>query len=109
VLLQHGANPNIMDPEGFTPLYMAAASRSPECVSVLLKHGADPNCITRHGSALHVAGCPQTVDMLLAAGADVDAVDESGLTALGNAVFKGSAGITTELLAAGANVNKADK
>ena len=52
-------------------------------------------------AAYHVH--PDTVRMLLAHGADTERVNDRGQTALGAAVFRRSAEIVTDLLAAGAD------
>jgi ankyrin repeat protein len=43
ILLQAGANPNIAQQSGETPLYFAAKSCDSEMVAILLQHGADRN------------------------------------------------------------------
>lgn len=44
LLLEHGANPNVMDGSGYTPLHYSAAGRNTlELAKALLVHGADPN------------------------------------------------------------------
>jgi len=43
LLLEHGADPNVQDDEGETPLHHAAAWRdNVDIVRLLLEHGADP-------------------------------------------------------------------
>ena len=42
-LLQRGADPNVKDQRGFTPLHMAVYSGSLEVVQLLLEHGANPD------------------------------------------------------------------
>jgi len=42
ILLDAGANPNVQDKFGVTPLYIAASIGSAECVRLLLQKGADP-------------------------------------------------------------------
>lgn len=47
LLLRHGADINAENPEGFTALHAAAASRSVKCASILLNvKGADVNCVS---------------------------------------------------------------
>ena len=41
LLLEHGANPNIQDADGWTPLHFAVKSCHVDVVRVLLDHGAD--------------------------------------------------------------------
>lgn len=47
-LLEHGANPNVQNDYGWTPLHFASAveTRNKEIVCLLLEHGADPNVLT---------------------------------------------------------------
>lgn len=48
-LLKHGADPNIQDEHGLTPLMRAVNYNHIENVKDLLKHGADPNIQDQHG------------------------------------------------------------
>lgn len=43
VLLDHGADPSIETPGGFTALHLAAISGSVSAIKMLLEHGVDPN------------------------------------------------------------------
>jgi len=45
-LLDNGADPNIANEEGHTPLIAAAAKNHKDVVQVLLKNNADVNCRT---------------------------------------------------------------
>ena len=49
ILLEHGANPNAIQSEDFTPLMAAAQNGQVEMVALLLHHGADPSVRTRDG------------------------------------------------------------
>ena len=50
-LLRHGADPNIGDAEGRTPLAHAVRRRYPAAeIEELLRHGADPRVSARDGS-----------------------------------------------------------
>jgi len=105
-LLEHGADANEADPHaGETPLHAAlCTSNRPGCglaVEVLIAAGADPNrttkpgaetggfmrdCRTRGETALHRAAAfasEETIQLLLDAGATVDAKDVNGDTPLG--------------------------
>ncbi|MFN7924139.1 MAG: ankyrin repeat domain-containing protein [Bryobacteraceae bacterium] len=104
-LLDHGADPNLPDPEtGETPLHAALCkAQSPQhdlVLRVLLDFGANPNaaakagaetggfmrdCRTKGEFPLHRAAAfasEEAIDLLLAAGAKVDARDANGDTPL---------------------------
>ncbi|KAK7746927.1 SPT3 Dosage dependent suppressor of Ty-induced promoter mutations-like protein [Cytospora paraplurivora] len=48
-LLVRGANPNVQDIGGYTPLHYAAMHNHPELVRRLIQHKADPTLKTRNG------------------------------------------------------------
>lgn len=99
-VLENDADPNHADPDGSeTPLHAALCKPLPVfdlVVELLLAHGADPNCATVAGKGtggfmrdvrtkgetpLHRAAAfssERTIQMLLDAGAKVDAVDANG-------------------------------
>jgi ankyrin repeat protein len=86
VLIAHGANANLPDCAGLTPLITAVMRDEPQLVHLLLLGGADPNM--RSGlnmPALHLVAPSQSgieiARMLLAAGADPNARDAEGNTA----------------------------
>jgi len=79
-LLDAGLDPNAADAQGHTLLMR---SRDVEVVRVLLAAGADPNIRSRQGfTALMQQGeqSAELIELLLEAGADVHAVNESGRT-----------------------------
>ncbi len=43
IVLEAGANPNVYDAEGNTPLHMAVGFKYAAPLNILLKYGADPN------------------------------------------------------------------
>jgi ankyrin repeat protein len=99
ILLDFGANVEIKDADGETPVFVASSSGEPEMVRLLLEAGANPNVKAKDGwSALMMAsrdGHPQVVKYLLESGADVfgasdmfgrTALDISSLTAQGQAI-----------------------
>ena len=91
---------------GKTPLHLAAILGGPSTVQVLLNAGADVNA--RDGAdqtPLHNAANSSIVQVLLAAGADVNARDGNDRTPLHNAA---NLTIIQALLAAGADVNARD-
>ena len=111
-LLEHGADVNVADPDTReTSLHAALCKADPitydRVIQVLLQHGADPNlatvpgaetgafmrdCRTKGETALHRAaafGGPDTIAMLLKAGALPDARDANGDTPLSWASWYG--------------------
>ena len=80
ILLDHGADPKATNRAGATALHYGAFD--PEIVKPLLRRGADPKAHTKRGNTpLHIAaahprGTP-AVELLLAAGADVNALGRS--------------------------------
>jgi len=124
LLLDAGANPNVADSDGGTPLIAAEAFiyREPWGVSShlitkeLLARGADPNARSKTGLTPLIAAAgqfnhddPSFLQELIDAGADANAADESGKTALMAAAEKGHVSKVRFLLDKGADVNARDK
>jgi ankyrin repeat protein len=94
ILLNSGINVNTNNGKGFSCLHSAAASGDKEIVSFLLEHGADVLVRSHEGfTAFHWSLCAniwerdipkylQTLDVLIHAGTDVNAVTDDGRTAL---------------------------
>lgn len=124
LLLESGANPNLANSDGRTPLISAEGFiyREPWGVSShvitkeLLARGAAPNARSKTGTTplIVAAGQPNHDDAsflqeLIDAGADVNAADEDGQTALMAAAEKGHVSKVRLMLDKGANVNARDK
>ncbi|KAI4500791.1 hypothetical protein M0802_004002 [Mischocyttarus mexicanus] len=114
LLLAFGAQPNMRDRAGLTPLMKAA--RSPQGVAtvlLLLSYGADVNSMadSRHDyrTVLHYAilgGDPAVINLLLKQGARLSlGPDYQKPTALDLAILKGDPSIVEMLLESGADVN----
>jgi ankyrin repeat protein len=114
LLISGGADVNARDRRGQTPLWNAIGARSAACVKRLLAHGADPNVRVPTSSALdkdsyefpiHRAaswGPAEAVRLLIEHGAEVDARDSSGQSALH---FACDGEIAALLVGNGADVN----
>jgi len=76
--LDNGADPNLEDSDGYTPLIFAVTNNHAGCVERLIEAGARPNCRTNTSSTpLNSAasiGNAAIIRMLLAAGAQVNPV-----------------------------------
>jgi ankyrin repeat protein len=116
LLLSAGADPNVMDRNGMTPLHKAVINGDEDVCRLLIKKGSDTRLVDRlkrgplHHAAAMLDGhyAEQTIDILLTNGAPVDDKDEGGYTPLRWAAGKGRVGATKALLDAGAAVDIAD-
>lgn len=92
LLLQHGAQVEIGDGEGLTPLFLAAGfNDGNKCVKVLLEHGADINAGAPEGytplMAAMTNGMLNNSEVLLAYDPDIESRDDEGWTALSSSLF----------------------
>ncbi len=106
LLVDHGANINLPDKDGVTPLEHARARGFKEIERIL------NTAAQEMGRRLIVAagqGDIQNVKALLSQGASVQAQDENGRTALIAAAYRNDLAIADLLIQAGADVNIQDK
>ncbi|KAI2720643.1 hypothetical protein CBS147332_3883 [Penicillium roqueforti] len=84
LLLQHGANIDILDEVGHTPLHWACEKNSLDTVRLLLSHGADIEGSGQRTPLLSVAmkNQLQMAELLIKEGANVNARDAGGNNAL---------------------------
>lgn len=113
VLLEYGADPNIICPDQGAPLHFAAIARGSCCIAPLLRHGANIEGMTSwRQTALHYVAAYKNDEhpakMLLEAGANLDSRDLDGITPLQWAVVSNSEKVVKILLGSGANINNVD-
>jgi ankyrin repeat protein len=113
-LLAAGANPNILHKRGARMLEYAAGKGETAMVELLVRAGADTegrNYFHR-STALHAAAYMKhdsVIEMLLNAGADINATSKEGATALCCAAFLGNSRTALLLLEHGAEANVAPR
>jgi len=105
-LLAYGADPDLQTSEGYTPLMYAADYNNGPAIEVLAGARGDAGSAGRGGSAGLGAASSSDAGGAGVAVAEVELVDEEGLTALHWAALQGGAAALTALLAAGADSNK---
>jgi ankyrin repeat protein len=102
---------------GWTPLMAAAYNGCADSARVLAAAGANPNVKTQDDPAGQTAlmlgsttrGNAETVKVLIAARADLNAQDSDGTSALATAARYGKLEIVKALVAAGADVNARER
>lgn len=110
LLLKYGANPNIPDEDGDTPLHFMYGRSIGGCLEMLLKHGANVNAQNKDGQTpLHcVFNSTISTQILLDHGANPSIPDKDGFTPL-HLAARGGVDKTVELLMTrGANIDAQD-
>eukprot|EP00927_Polykrikos_kofoidii_P067433 TRINITY_DN62928_c0_g1_i1.p1 TRINITY_DN62928_c0_g1~~TRINITY_DN62928_c0_g1_i1.p1 ORF type:complete len:320 (-),score=51.06 TRINITY_DN62928_c0_g1_i1:43-1002(-) len=113
ILVQAGANPEIMDARGLRPIHVAAAHGHGDAVTGLLVAGASfgkpPDQLGQQ--PLHLAarmGHVEPTAALIQANADLNALDSERCTPLHLAAFEGHAHVAALLLDSGADADLLD-
>eukprot|EP00795_Rhopilema_esculentum_P002426 gene2426-18079_t len=113
ILLNHGAETNVVDVNLTTPLHLAATHGNISIATLLLERDARINALdTDKISPLYVAaslGFPEFVDFLLKEYAPLNEPDISGRTALIAAAMEGHTEVVKVLLRHGADTELKDK
>ena len=110
LLIDAGADLAAVDGDGRTILHIAASGGHSDLCAQLLQMGLDPNACDVGGrtplhSAVYFNDEPNTTYVLIDGGADVNAQDSEGISAVHWAASKGSAECLAALLNAGAFPN----
>ena len=108
-LLQQSPDVNAAEPDGTTPLLVAAQHDDLDTVQALVRAGANVRAANRYGATALTAACingnPRMIEALLTAGADANSALPEGETALMTAARTGNVDAVKALVAHGANVN----
>lgn len=113
MVLDAGADPNVPDSEGWTPLMVAGSSGSVPLVELLIQRGAQVNRKAKAGTSLDGMtplmaashrGNNQIVELLIQNGAEVEALSSTGMTALLVAASQGHESTVQVLVQHGAKV-----
>ncbi|MHC4333065.1 MAG: ankyrin repeat domain-containing protein [Planctomycetota bacterium] len=109
LLLDEGADPNLMTREMGPALTLASSEGHKEVVDVLLATGANVDAKDKKGCTALIRaannGHSHIVEVLLAAGSNVNEKSNEGVTALSLAAWSGGLEVIKLLLSKGANVN----
>jgi ankyrin repeat protein len=106
-LLAQGADANFRNEHGATPLIEASIRGYQATVKTLLKHGAIVDAALGLSLAA-LTGQSETVELLLRCGADINAKDFDGRTALFEAALSGHLKVVAILLERGADTHVRD-
>lgn len=106
VLLRQGANPNVPNAKGQTPLDCCCASNKDVVVAMMIPYGVDLNTQNEFGQTLLMTAVMEKNEklakLLLENGADVKVADKLGNTALHYAAHAGLTELVPVLVKAGA-------
>lgn len=110
LLLQKGADVNISNEDGFTPLHNSV-NRSHDYIALLLiAKGANVKAQSKEGlTPLHIAADEASIKLLIEKGADINKRDSIGRTPLHFACMGGRIDLVEFLIANGADIGARDK
>ncbi|XP_065935402.1 uncharacterized protein [Magallana gigas] len=109
ILLENGADINLCNENGASPLIQACYTRNKSTIQLLLSKGAAVNSCLKNGvSPLLIAcrnGRESIAELLIANGADINLCEEGGVSPFYIACQFGHNGIVQLLLSKGASIN----
>lgn len=113
LMLEKGADPNVINSDLSTPLHQAVLSHAPKTAQLLLSTGANPNAQDKDGATpLHYAvrlRAFKQIEQLIAHKATLNLYNRFGKTALHIAVEENDKALVKRLLKAGASLYSVDK
>jgi ankyrin repeat protein len=108
LLIEHGADVNIMNLDGNTPLMEACIHNNYKMVKLLIEHGVDVNAKDKCQETALMRACKhrnyKSVKFLIKNGANIKTTNHLGETPLGVACFRGNSKIAKLLLDNGADI-----
>jgi len=112
LLISRGANVNVKDQKGMTPLHLAAKEGHEDIAEILISKGANINAIYGEwGVPLHLAareGHAEVAELLIDKGTDVNAHGPYGHTSLQYATNHGHVNVIELLISKGADIEARD-
>jgi len=106
-LLDNGANPNLVDDYGMSPLWLSVQAGKNEVATVLLQRGANPRITTKYGQTpLHAAAHQKNLELVqkfLAVGCDGLSLSTKGETPFSYAVSSARVDVVDAFLEHGCN------
>lgn len=104
LLLNAGADPNVMDSDKFFPLLLSSEK---DITKMLIEHGANVNLVGyENETALMSSENLDFVKLLVAAGADLNVKNKNGVTALEEFIIHGNGEMASFLIESGADVSE---
>ncbi len=112
LLIEKGANVNVKDNSGNTPLILAVAKKDRETIKLLIEKGASVNARNNMGDTAFTTaaknGDIETIKILISKGVSVNIKDGNGNTILIEAINRNNDDMVKFLLENGASVNVRD-
>lgn len=109
ILIENGADVNLEDENGYSPLFHACRNDSVDVLRLLLDKGANMNAkIEDNMSALHYCGLMNSckcIELLIERGANIEARSDKNMSVLAHCSVSKALGALKILLRHGANIN----
>lgn len=110
LIINNGGSIDLIDDSDQTALYIAAGNNNLEIVRFLLEHGANPNLPIETSPVIIASSFDgyETLEYLLSYGANIDAQDLDGRTALFYSIVRGNLEMSKYLLSKGSSTQMVD-
>ncbi|KAL3872906.1 hypothetical protein ACJMK2_036084 [Sinanodonta woodiana] len=112
-IIDHGADVNLENSMGYTPMHICAWNGHLDCIKLLLEHGAKHDNPTKDKNTPLALAChgnhPNIVEFLLSLGCKINNADKDLDTALIYATYNGMTSSVRSLLKFGADPNQVNR